>query len=72
MYIFDDKAYVAMYPFIEPGDAVSPVYVYPRSSKEYERLDREFESVWRHSQKREDIPGTPVVVAGSGEDQGKE
>jgi dihydroorotate dehydrogenase len=63
MYIFDDKAYVAMYPFIEPGDAASPVYAYPRSSAEYERLEREFERLWRHSQKREDAPERSGVEA---------
>lgn len=60
MYVFDDKAYVAMYPFIEPGDSSSPVYAFPRSSKEYERLEREFERLWLHSQKREDALGVPA------------
>ena len=49
MYIFDDKAYVAMYPFIETGEHASPVYVYSRSSDEYTRLDREFKMLWNYS-----------------------
>ena len=49
MYVFDDKAYVAMYPFIRPGKMASPVYIYSRSSEEYERLDREFDQLWIHS-----------------------
>lgn len=46
MYIFDDKAYIAMYPFIRPGRSASPVYIYSRSSAEYGRLDREFTQLW--------------------------
>jgi len=49
MYIFDDKAYVAMYPFIRPSKLASPVYVYTRSSEEYARLDREFKMLWYYS-----------------------
>jgi hypothetical protein len=40
-YIFDDKAYLAQYPFMRPDRLGSPVYVFFRSSPEYERLDRE-------------------------------
>jgi dihydroorotate dehydrogenase len=36
-YIFDDNAYVSPYPFVRAGGEV-PVYVFFRSSKEYERL----------------------------------
>lgn len=50
MYMFDDKAHVAMYPFIEPSEAASAVYTYPRSSKEYDRLNMEFEMLWHYSQ----------------------
>jgi hypothetical protein len=49
MYIFDDKAYVAMYPFTQPSNQASPVYVYLRSSGEYDRLDRELQMLWAHS-----------------------
>ncbi len=36
-YIFDDNAYVSPYPFVRAGGEV-PVYVFFRSSREYERL----------------------------------
>jgi dihydroorotate dehydrogenase len=41
-YIFDDKVYLAQYPFHRPGHLASPVYVFFRSSPEYDRLDREW------------------------------
>jgi hypothetical protein len=43
-YIFDDNAYVAPYPFVRAGGEV-PVYVFFRSSKEYERLVNETQNL---------------------------
>jgi len=43
-YIFDDNAYVAPYPFVRAG-LESPVYVFFRSSKEYDRLVDEVENL---------------------------
>jgi dihydroorotate dehydrogenase len=40
-YIFDDNAYVSPYPFVRASGDV-PVYVFFRSSKEYDRLVNEF------------------------------
>lgn len=44
-YLFDDKAYLAQYPFMRPDRLGSPVYVFFRSSPEYDRLDRELEAL---------------------------
>lgn len=41
-YLFDDKVYLAQYPFHRPGHLASPVYIFFRSSPEYARLDREW------------------------------
>jgi dihydroorotate dehydrogenase len=42
-YVFDDKVYLAQYPFMRPDKLGSPVYVFFRSSPEYDRLDRELQ-----------------------------
>ncbi|MDX2152545.1 MAG: nitronate monooxygenase [Bryobacteraceae bacterium] len=44
-YIFDDKVYLAQYPFMRPDRLGSPVYVFFRSSPEYDRLDRELQAL---------------------------
>jgi hypothetical protein len=41
-YLFDDKVYLAQYPFIRPSVLASPVYVFFRSSPEYQRIDNEW------------------------------
>jgi len=40
-YLFDDKVYVAPYPFTRPGRLESPVYVFFAGSPEYERIKDE-------------------------------
>jgi dihydroorotate dehydrogenase len=40
-YLFDDKVYVAPYPFIRPGEPNIPVYVFFAGSPEYERIKKE-------------------------------
>jgi len=40
-YLFDDKVYVAPYPFVRPGELDSPVYVFSTGSKEFERITKE-------------------------------
>ena len=45
LYLFDDKAYLAQYPFHRPDRLASPVYVFFRSSPEYDRLDREWQGL---------------------------
>ena len=44
-YLFDDKVYLAQYPFMRPDRLGSPVYVFFRSSPEYDRLDRELQAL---------------------------
>jgi dihydroorotate dehydrogenase len=44
-YLFDDKVYLAQYPFLRPGKLASPVYVFFRSSPEYDRIDREWKGL---------------------------
>ena len=44
-YLFDDKVYLAQYPFHRPGRLASPVYVFFRSSPEYDRLDKEWQGL---------------------------
>jgi hypothetical protein len=40
-YLFDDKVYVAPYPFIRPGKLESPVYIFFAGSPEFERIQKE-------------------------------
>jgi hypothetical protein len=40
-YLFDDKVYIAQYPFTRPGELNSPVYVFSIGSAEYTRVDEE-------------------------------
>ncbi len=40
-YLFDDKAYIAPYPFTRPGELNSPVYVFSIGSSEYARVSDE-------------------------------
>ena len=40
-YLFDDKVYVALYPFVRPGELGSPVYMFSAGSIEYERIKKE-------------------------------
>lgn len=40
-YLFDDKVYLAPYPFTRPGELNSPVYVFSIGSAEYSRVDEE-------------------------------
>lgn len=44
-YVFDDKVYVALYPFSRPGDLGSPVYVFSAGSPEYERIAKEADTL---------------------------
>jgi dihydroorotate dehydrogenase len=44
-YVFDDKVYVALYPFARPGDFGSPVYVFSAGSHEYERIAKEADTL---------------------------
>ena len=55
-YIFDDKVYVALYPFDRPGDLSSPVYVFPAGSSEYDRISREAETLIGFAQQSEPFP----------------
>ena len=49
-YLFDDKVYVAPYPFARPGELESPAYVFFAGSKEYERIRSEAEVLVRYAQ----------------------
>jgi dihydroorotate dehydrogenase len=47
-YIFDDKVYVAPYPFVlvAGGDMPVPVYVFIAGSQEFARLEKEFHTLY--------------------------
>jgi hypothetical protein len=47
-YIFDDKVYVAPYPFVlvAGGDMPVPVYVFIAGSQEFARLEKEFSTLY--------------------------
>jgi hypothetical protein len=48
-YIFDDKVYVAPYPFVllAGGDMPVPVYVFIAGSPEFDRFEKEFGSLYK-------------------------
>ncbi len=47
-YLFDDKVYVAPYPFIRPGEPNIPVYVFFAGSPEYERIKNEAHTLFAY------------------------
>jgi hypothetical protein len=55
-YIFDDKVYVALYPFDRPEELSSPVYVFPAGSSEYNRISHEAETLIGFAQQSEPLP----------------
>lgn len=48
VYMFDDKVYLAQYPFLRPNELASPVYVFFRSSPEYDRIENEVKGLREH------------------------
>lgn len=57
-YLFDDKVYIAQYPFLRPSDLGSPVYVFSAGSPEYSRIEREAEGLMAFA---EQVASEPVV-----------
>jgi dihydroorotate dehydrogenase len=48
-YLFDDKVYVAPYPFIRPGEPNIPVYIFFAGSHEYERIKKEAQTLFEYA-----------------------
>jgi dihydroorotate dehydrogenase len=65
VYLFDDKAYVTLYPFDRPSDLSVPAYVFFAGSKEYQRLAEAVRSLSVYAQQRGDKP-LPVEPPAAG------
>jgi hypothetical protein len=67
-YIFDDRVYIAPYPFTRPGKLDAPVYVFLAGTYEYERIDSEFQQLLAFAKQTEeglqlkDAQSTPEVT----------
>jgi hypothetical protein len=58
LYVFDDKAYMAPYPFVRPGEVDVPAYVFFAGSREYQRLSDSFDTLYTFAQQtsRQPLP----------------
>jgi dihydroorotate dehydrogenase len=63
-YIFDDKVYVAPYPFIlvAGGDMPVPVYVFIAGSQEFARFEREFGTLYKLAGEIEVVQNNPSAA----------
>jgi dihydroorotate dehydrogenase len=52
-YLFDDKVYIAPYPFVRPGKLESPVYVFFAGNPEFERVKREADLLFEYARQTE-------------------
>lgn len=64
-YIFDDKVYVAPYPFIlaAGGDMPVPVYVFIAGSQEFSRFEREFSALYTLAGEMQEMQGDDPTQA---------
>jgi dihydroorotate dehydrogenase len=52
-YIFDDRVYIAPYPFTRAGKVDVPIYVFLAGTYEFERIDNEFEHLLKFATQTE-------------------
>ena len=54
-YLFDDKVYVAPYPFVRPGEPNIPVYVFFAGSPEYDRIKNEARTLLAYGRQTDNL-----------------